>query len=185
MKKKIIIISVLLVGAMVALTSNSWAKRERGGGGRPDQGGRFEEFNQSGNHDFDRVRDRDPRSYTRRDFNRPGPGFKHKLHKGNHHRPAYRSGPKFQRRHHYRPPYRYKPKFPRRHHYRAPNWHGPRFRHWRHRPVYRRPHHSVVKEINHYYGSAEGYSAPEDEFSASATITDTGFSVSVGVKDTN
>ena len=180
MKKKIIIISVVLIGVMAALTSNSWAKRDKGGGGHPDRGGRFEDFNRSGNHDSDRdrVRDRNPRNYTRRDFKRPEPGFKHKLHKGNPHRPVYRSGPKFHRRHHDRPPY----------------WHGPKFRHWRHRPVhrhghpgrfYRRPQQSVVKEINHYYGSAESYSEPEDEFSASATITDTGFSVSVGVKETN
>jgi hypothetical protein len=50
---------------------------------------------------------------------------------------------------------------------------------------YRRPHHSVVKEINNYYSSAESYSESEDEFSASATISDAGFSVSVGVRETN
>jgi hypothetical protein len=43
----------------------------------------------------------------------------------------------------------------------------------------------VVKEINNYYSSAESYSEPEDEFTASASISDTGFSVSVGVSNTN
>jgi hypothetical protein len=43
----------------------------------------------------------------------------------------------------------------------------------------------VVKEINHYYSSAESYAEPEDEFTASATISDSGFAVSVGVRETN
>jgi hypothetical protein len=72
--------------------------------------------------------------------------------------------------------------------------HRPVYRHYRpgrfyrhHRPgrFYRRPHHSVVKEINNYYSSAESYSEPEDEFTASATISDSGFEFSVGVKETN
>lgn len=42
-----------------------------------------------------------------------------------------------------------------------------------------------MKEINHYYGSAESYYEPEDEFTASATITDSGFAFSVGVKETH
>ncbi len=155
MKKKILIISVVLIGFIVALTSNSWAQRERGGDRRSDRGNHFEKRNGSGDHDFDRdrIRDRGPRNHSRRHFNRP----------------AYRFKPKFYKRHPYRAPYRYRPKF----------------RPGRHRPVYRRPHHSVVKEINNYYSSAESYSEPEDEFSASATITDTGFAVSVGVRKTN
>jgi hypothetical protein len=181
MKKKIIIISVVLIGFIVALTSNSWAERERGGDRRPDRGGRSEEFNGPGNHDSDRdrVRDRDRGNHTRRDFNRPGPRFKHKSPKGRHYRPAYRSKPKFHRRH------------PRA----VPNRFRPKYRHWRHRPVYRqgrpkpfsmRQRHSVVNQVNNYYSNAESYSAaPEDEFTASASISDTGFSVSVGVSNTN
>ena len=164
MKKKILIISVVLIGFIVALTSNSWAQRERGGDRRSDRGNHFQKGNGSGDHDFDRdrIRDRGPRNRSRHHFNRPA--------------------------------YRFKPKFYKRHHYRAPYRHRPKFRRWRHRPVYRqghprqfyrRPHHSVVKEINNYYSSAESYSEPEDEFSASATITDTGFAVSVGVRKTN
>jgi len=154
MKKKILIISVVLIGFIVALTSNSWAQRERGGDRRSDRGNHFEKRNGSGDHDFDRdrIRDRGPRNHSRRHFNRPGPRFK----------------PKFQKRHPYRAPYRYRPKF----------------RPGRHRPVYRRPHHSVVKEINNYYSSAESYFEAEDEFSASATITDTGFAFTVGVRET-
>ena len=183
MKKKIIIISVVLIGFIVALTGNSWAERERGGDRRPDRGGRSEEFNRPGNQDFDRdrVRDRHPGNQTRRHFDRPGPRFKPNFNKGNHYRPGYRSKHKFQRRHHRAVPNRFRPKY----------------RHWRHRPVYRhgrpkpfhrgfkRQRHSVVNQVNNYYSDAETSSAPEDEFSASASISDTGFSVSVGVSNTN
>ena len=180
MKKKIILISVVLVGFIVAFSSNSWAQRERGGDRRGHRGDHFQKWHGSGDRHVDRgrIRDRGPRNHHRRDFYRPGPRFKSKFHKRHHHRPAYRYK-KFHRRHHYRAPYR---------------WHRPKFRHWRHRPVhrhyrpwrhYRRPHHSVVKEINHYYGNAESYYEPEDEFTASATITDSGFAFSVGVKETH
>ena len=89
MKKKIIIISVALIGVVMALNSNSWAQREKGGAGRPDRGGRFEKFNPPGHRDVDRhrVRERDPRRHTRRDFHRPGPRFNDKFHKRDHHRP--------------------------------------------------------------------------------------------------
>ncbi|MGD9238453.1 MAG: hypothetical protein PVG69_00430 [Desulfobacterales bacterium] len=164
MKKKIIIISVVWIGFIVALTTNSWAQRERGGDRRPDRGGRVEKFNGPADKNFDRnrFRDRDRGHHTRRDFNRPGPRFKHKLH--------------------------------RRHPWRAPNRFRPKYRHWRHRPVYRHGHprpffkrnrHSVVNQVNNYYSNAESDFAPEDEFSASASISDTGFSVSVGVSQTN
>jgi hypothetical protein len=43
----------------------------------------------------------------------------------------------------------------------------------------------VVNQVNNYYSSTESYSEPEDEFTASASISDTGFSVSVGVRETN
>jgi hypothetical protein len=36
----------------------------------------------------------------------------------------------------------------------------------------------VVNQVNNYYSDAESDSEPEDEFSASASISDTGFSVS-------
>lgn len=180
MKKKIIIISVVLIGFIVALTSNSWAQRERVGDRRADRGARFEQRNESGDRDFDRdrIRDRGPGNQERHDFNRPGSRFKSKFNERRYHRPAYRFKPKFHKRHNYRAPYRHRPKF----------------RPWRHRPVYRhdrpnrfkgRPYHSAVQQINNYYSSAESYSEPEDEFSASATISDTGFSVSVGVRETN
>ena len=180
MKKKIFIISVVLIGFMVALTSNSWAQRERGGDRRGNRGDHIQKWNGSGDRhvDRDRIRDRGPRNHPRRDFYRPGPRFKSKFHNGYRHRPAYRHKPKFQRRHHYRAPYRYRPKF-------RPWRHRPAYRHYRPGRVYRRPHHSVVKEINHYYSSAESYSEPEDEFTASATISDSGFEFSVGVKETN
>ena len=196
MRKKIISISVVLMGFIVVLTTNSWAERERGGDRRPDRGSRVEEFKGPGDKDFDRgrVRDRDRGNHTRRDFNRPGPRFKHKFPKGRHYGPAYRSKHKFQRRHNYRPAYRSKHKLHRRHHRAVPNRFKPKYRHWRHRPVYRNGHpkpffkrnrHSVVNQVNNYYSNAESYSEPEDEFSASASISDTGFSVSIGVRETN
>jgi len=166
MKKKIIIISVVLIGFIVALSSNSWAQRERGGGPRPDRDGHFQKRNGSGDRDFDRdrfgERDSGPRNPSGQHFNRPGPRFKSKFH----------------RPHHYRMPYRYGPKF-------RPRRHRPVYRHGHPGWIYRRPHHSLVKEINNYYSSSESYSEPEDEFTASASISDTGFSVTVGVRETN
>ena len=79
-------------------------------------------------------------------------------------------------------------------HYSPAHRFRPKYRLWRHRPVYRpghprryyrRPHHTVVQEVNNYYSSAESYAAPEDEFTASASISDTGFSFSVGVSRTD
>ena len=79
-------------------------------------------------------------------------------------------------------------------HYSPAHRFRPKYRPWRHRPVYRPghprryyrgPHHTVVQEVNNYYSSAEGYAAPEDEFTASASISDTGFSFSVGVSRTD
>lgn len=161
MKRKIIIISVVLIGFIVALSSNSWAQRERGDGPRPDGDRHFQERHGSGDRNFDR--DRGPHNPPGRHFNRPGPRFKSK----------------FQRPHHYRAPYRQWPKF-------RPWRHRPAYRHghpWRR--IYRRPYHSAVKQINNYYSSTESYSEPEDELTASATITDTGFAFSVGVRETN
>jgi len=180
MQKKIIIISVVLIGFIVALTSNSWAERERGGDRRPDRSGRSAEFNGPGNQDIDRdrVRDRDPGNQTRRHFNRPVPGFKHKSLKGRHYRPAYLPKSKFHRRHPRAVPNRFRPKYDR--------WrHRPVYRHGLPKPFYKRQRHSAVNQVNNYYSNAESYSAPEDEFTASASISDTGFSVSVGVSNTN
>jgi hypothetical protein len=42
-----------------------------------------------------------------------------------------------------------------------------------------------VKEIHNYYGRTGSYYAPEDEFTASAAITDSGFAFSIGVRETN
>ena len=62
---------------------------------------------------------------------------------------------------------------------------------WYRNPVYRHGHpirhnaqlqQTVVREINNYYGSTESYAYPEDEFNASASVSDTGFAFSVGVK---
>ncbi len=173
MKKKIIIISVVLIGFVVAFTSNSWAQRERGGDRRGDRGGQFQKWNGSGDRhvDRDRIRDRGPRNHSGRHFNRPGPRFKSKFHRRHHYRAPYRYGPKLR-------PWRHRPVY---RHYRP----GRFYRHHRPGRFYRRPHHSVVKEINNYYSSAESYSEPEDEFTASATISDSGFEFSVGVKETN
>ena len=94
------------------------------------------------------------------------------------HKPAYhKHGPAW--RHHLK----------RRHHYPA---HGIRHKHhcWYLRPIYRhghpgRFHRPVVREINNYYSGTESYAEPEDEFSASASVSDTGFSITVGVKHTD
>ena len=165
MKKKIIIISVVFIGFVLAVTANSWAQRERGGDrrvdrGGPDRDGQFQKWDKPVVHPF------------------------------NHNR-AQAYQPKGKR---YRPVHRFNPKFHQRHPYRVPPRFQPNFRPWRHRPVYRYGHprpfkwrhrHSVVKEINNYYSSAESYAAAQDEFHASASVADSGFSVSVGVSKTN
>jgi hypothetical protein len=70
----------------------------------------------------------------------------------------------------------------------------PKYRYWQHRPAYRpapikrffrRHRHSVINQVTNYYSSAESYAAPQDEFQASASVSDSGFSVSVGVSKTN
>ena len=83
-------------------------------------------------------------------------------------------------------------------------WHKPAFNkygrawhkhnRWHRRPVYRHghpgryyryPRRIVVQEVNNYYDSAESYAYPEDEFNASASVSDSGFSFSVGVRRTD
>lgn len=61
---------------------------------------------------------------------------------------------------------------------------------WHRGPVYRhghpgRLHPTVVREINNYYGSAEDYREAGDQFSFSTSVSDTGFSFSVGVEKTD
>ena len=163
MKKKIIIISVVLIGFFLAVTANSWAQRERGGDrGGDDRGGQFQKWDKPAVQKFNRSSDR-----------------------------AYQPARNL---HQSRPVQRFYPKFQKRHPYRIPPRLRPNFRLWRHRPVYRHGHpqpfkwrqsHSVVKEINNYYSSAESYATPQDEFQASATVSDSGFAVSVGVSKTN
>ena len=166
MKKKIIVITISLMAFAIALAGNSWAARERGGNRHLDRGDRF----QRADNPVDRghFRGRGNGHIPRRNFVRPEPGFKHKYFK----------------RHHYRPAHRFMPKHYKGRHYRAPHRFHPKFRHRRHRPVYRRGHpghfkwrhsHSVVKEINNYYGSTDDYALPAEAFQASASVSDSGF----------
>ena len=138
MKKKIIIVSVVLMGFVLAVSSNSWAGRGSGGERHRDRSGHFQKWDKPAVHKFDRGHGR---GYHQND--RPVHRFKHRFHK--RHRPYYRLW-KFKR------------------HY------------WRH---HRRP------VINNYYSSTEGDAALEEEFQASASVSDSGFSVSVGVNKTN
>ena len=149
MNKKIIIISVALIGFVLTLTSNSWAQRERAGKRYQNGGGHFQKWDRPAVQKFNR---------NRGPAHRPG---------GRHYRPVQRFKPKFHGRHHYRRPYRFGPK------YRHP---FPKRYFWRH---HRRP------VVNNYYGSTESYVAREDAFQASASVSDTGFSVSVGASKTN
>lgn len=43
----------------------------------------------------------------------------------------------------------------------------------------------MVQEINNYYSNAEDDTAPSEEFQASASVSDSGFSISVGTSKTN
>lgn len=138
MKKKIIIISVVVMGFVLAVGSNSWAGRERGGEGHRDRGGYFQKWDKPAVHKFDRGHGR-----------------------GYHHN--------------YRPVHRFKHRFHKRH--------RPYYRHWKFKRHYWRHHRIPV--INNYYSSTEAYAAPEEEFHASASVSDSAFSVSVGVNKTN
>ena len=159
MKKKIILISVVLIGFVLTVTTNSWAQRERGGNRHRDRGGHFQEWDKPAHHKFDRGH---------------GRGHYPKRHP-----------------HHYRPPHRFNPKFKRGHHFGGPHRNLHRYRHWRHRPHHRHGHprwhrwrHHRRPVIHNYYGGAERY-GPEDEFHASASVSESGFSVSVGVSKSN
>ena len=141
MKKMILTISVVMIGSILVLTSNSFAAREKLGH-HHSRGGHYQKWDQP--------------AY-----------YKHGWAWGHH--PS---------RHHYRPAHGFK--------YKHPSWYR--------RPVYRDGHprlhrkhfqHTGVQEINNYYGSTESYAEPEDEFNASASVSDTGFSFSIGVKQTD
>jgi len=143
MKKKIIIISVVLIGFVLVVTANSWAQSERGGERHRDRAGHFKKWDKPAVRKFDRS------------------------HGGGYYPKRYH--------HNYQPVHRFKPKFHRRQrpYYR----HGhPGQHYWRH---HRRP------TINNDYSSTESYAAPEEEFHASASVSDSGFSVSIGVSKTN
>jgi hypothetical protein len=56
MKKKIIIISVVLIGFFLAVSANSWAQRERGGDRRVDRSGDFQNGDRSAVHKFNQDR---------------------------------------------------------------------------------------------------------------------------------
>jgi len=166
MKKKIIIISVVFIGFFLAVTANSWAQRERGGDRPMDRSGNFQRGENSGEEP------------SIPEFNRD---------RGRAYQP--RRNPQY-----HRPVHRFEPKFHERHHYRAPRRFGPNYRYWPRRPAYRhaparhffrRHQHSVINQVTNYYSNAESYAASQDEFQASASVSDSGFSVSVGVSKTN
>jgi hypothetical protein len=159
MKKKIII-SVIFIGFVLALTANSWAQRESVGKHHKARGGNFQKWDKPAVDKFDRGKGR-----------------------------AFHSGG-----HKYGPAKRFKPKFRKGHVYRAPHRYGPKYRFRRHRPMHRhvgpkrffwRHRHSAVNHITNYYSTAENYAVPEEAFQASAAVSDSGFSVSVGVSKTN
>lgn len=89
------------------------------------------------------------------------------------------------------PERRFIPRFKGPDQHRAPYRYAPKYHLWRQRPFYRpfhpgwnywRHHRGTV--INRFYSGSGSY-GPGDEFSASAFISNTGFAVSVGVRDMN
>ena len=135
MKKKIIIISVVLIGFVMVLTANSWAQRESIGKRQGDRSNHFQKWDKPANQKFNRGQ-----------------------------------------------------------HYRAPQRFGPKFRFLRHRPTNRhvypkrffwRHRHSAENHTTNYYSTAESYALPEEAFMASAAVSDSGFSISVGVSKTD
>lgn len=76
MKKKILIISIVFVGFILAVTANSWAQRDRAGQGHQDRGGNFQKWDKPAAHKFDRDRDRVSR--PGKQFNRPAHYWKPK-----------------------------------------------------------------------------------------------------------
>jgi hypothetical protein len=95
---------------------------------------------------------------------------------------------------HTRPVQRFIPRPNTRDYHPAPYRFAPRYHLWQHRPIMRPFHpkgfferrpHAVVNEIKYYPRVAGPYYAPQDSFSAAATLSDAGFSVSVAVRDAN
>jgi hypothetical protein len=82
------------------------------------------------------------------------------------------------RSHRYGPAKGFKHKFHKRYFYRAPHRFAPKFRFWRHR-------HPGVNHITNYYSATESYAVPEEAFQAYASVSDGGFSVSVGLSKTD
>ena len=152
MKKNIMIISITLIGFILAAGGNLWAANY-GSGPHP----KWDKPSYSGN------RPDHGRSFV------PG---------NTPDRPVHELTPRIHKPYPNRAPYRFAPKY-------RPWLRRPFFRPFRPKGFFGPRHHAEVNEINNYYSDTERYSVPEDEFNASATISDTGFSVSVGVRDTN
>ena len=160
MKKKIIITSAVLIGFVLAVTGNSMAQRERVGQRHLDKSIQFQRGDRPAVGEFNQDR-------------------------GRAHHPGY---------HKLGPVQRFKSKSYRGHPYRAPHRFGPKYRFWRHRPAHRqaypkrlfwRNRTSAVNHITNYYSTAESYASPEEAFHASASVSDSGFSVSAGRSKTN
>jgi hypothetical protein len=134
MKKKIIIISIALVGFIFTTNGNAWAARERDDSRYHDRGGYHQKWDKRADHHY---------------------GWKQSPHQlpGRHH---------------------FKPKPPRRDH-------RPVYRKFHPKRYDRRAHRPVVKQINNYYGSVESDSVAEDDYRATASISDAEFSFSIGV----
>jgi len=75
MKKKILIISMVFVGFMLAASGSSWAGRDRAGQGHQDRGGNFQKWDKPAVHQFDRNRISPPG----KQLNRPTHYWKPKL----------------------------------------------------------------------------------------------------------
>ena len=100
--KKARIISVVLIGFVLAVSGNSWAQRESVGQRHPDRGGHFQKWDKPKVHKFDRDRGR---------VYRPGPPSHH---------PTHHFKPHMQKRH----------QIHKRHRYWRPGL--PKWRYWRH-----------------------------------------------------
>lgn len=182
MKKKIIIISVVLIGFVLAVAGNSWAQRERGGTRHQDRGDNFRGGEEPSIPKFNRDRDRGGHFQkwdkpAVRKFNRDRGRAYHPRRTPHNYRPVHRFKPKYHKRHQYRAPHRFGPK----HRYRN----RPAYRHAPNKRFFRRQRHSVISQVTNYYSNAESYAAPQDEFQASASVSESGFSVSVGISKTN
>ena len=93
MRKKIVIISIVLIGFIFAVTSNSWAARDKGGHRYQDRSGQHQKWNKPADRHF--RRDYGPRLHPERHHFKPKPHRRY-------HRPAnWKLHPKrFHQRHH-------------------------------------------------------------------------------------